>query len=163
MIGVQNQQVRSPQAARLSQVPVAAQHTLTSRRYVSAALHANLYSSDPSSSFSPFSFVSMSSGHLVPALPVSTDEKGAPSPPGLPPSYQDTAEAVSPSPAVPEPGHPNRSRCRYRRLCHFLLAALFVWFTGRYFLRHCNQRKFGNYYDRVHHWVSRRHHSSESC
>jgi hypothetical protein len=107
----------------------------------------------------------MSFNHPVQASPFPVDEKAAPLPSGLPPSYQVIAEATSPSTAAPpEPDEPNRSRRRrcYRRLSHFLLVTLFVWLAGRYLLHHCRQRMFGATYHDPASWVSRHRRSSKS-
>jgi hypothetical protein len=95
----------------------------------------------------------MSFNHPVQVSPFPADEKAAPLLSGLPPSYQLVAEATSPTPAAPpEPEEPDRARRRrrYRRLGHFLLLLLFVWLAGRYLLKHCRQRRFGDAS-----WVSR--------
>jgi hypothetical protein len=66
----------------------------------------------------------------------------------LPPSYQAASEAPPPPPADAEPD-PDQSRCcrhrrRYRRFGHFVVALLFLWFTARYIVRHCQLRRFAH-------------------
>jgi hypothetical protein len=76
--------------------------------------------------------------------PTQTDEKVAFAPTVQPPSYRITTEApyAPPAGADAEPGRPIHRR-RFRRLCHFFIATLFIWVTARHILRHCKERKFG--------------------
>jgi hypothetical protein len=64
----------------------------------------------------------------------------------LPPSYQAASEAPPPPPADADP---DQSRCcrhrrRYRRLGHFFIALLVLWFTAHYIVRHCQLRRFSH-------------------
>ena len=92
--------------------------------------------------------------------PTHTYEKVASAATVRPPSYQPTTEVPFPPPANAELGRPienavNRRR-RFRRLCHFFIASLFIWVTARHVLRHCEKRRFGpQHFDNVH-WVSLR-------
>jgi hypothetical protein len=65
----------------------------------------------------------------------------------LPPSYQAASEAPPPPPT--DAAEPDQSRCcRHRRRCrrfaHFFIALLFLWFTARYIVRHCQLRRFAH-------------------
>jgi hypothetical protein len=67
----------------------------------------------------------------------------------LPPSYQAASEAPpAPPPADAEPDA-DQSRCsrhcrRYRRFGRFVVALLFLWFTARFIVRHCQLRRFAH-------------------
>ena len=118
---------------------------------VSAVPHGDYINSLLVSTFLPpillFSFAFMSF-----VKPIQTDEKVAFAPTVQPPSYRMTTPSAD---AESEPGRPIHRR-RFRRLCHFFIAALFIWVTARHVLRHCEERKFGrSHFDRVH-WVSLR-------
>lgn len=69
-----------------------------------------------------------------------TDEKLSPVPSAQPPSYQVVPPGTPPAHA--EPDRPSHCRRRCRRFGHFLVATLFIWFTVRYVLRHCELRRF---------------------
>jgi hypothetical protein len=68
----------------------------------------------------------------------STDEKKVALLPSAElPSYQAAA------PEAPPPPSEEPSRRRRRRFGHFLVAAIFLWFTARYLFRHCELRRIG--------------------
>ncbi|KAF8273741.1 hypothetical protein EI94DRAFT_1826128 [Lactarius quietus] len=69
--------------------------------------------------------------------PTQTDEKVAPPPTMQPPSYQISMVHSDIEPAI------HYRRRRFRRLFHLFFAALFIWVTARYVLRHCERRRFG--------------------
>jgi hypothetical protein len=77
-----------------------------------------------------------------PLLPVATDEKVVPVASAQPPpSYQGTPPAEAAHPPSPADRRDRRRRC-FRRFGHFLIAALLLWFAGRFIVRHCELRRF---------------------